>query len=82
MTLTKEDKINLSDARMQKAKEFLEDAKATLIDKRIKTSINRSYYAAPMSTTAISRPSIIPMHKNQYNLQKNLFHKSIISEKK
>ncbi len=46
MTLTKEDKINLSESRIQKAKEFLEDARATLQDERIKTSVNRSYYAA------------------------------------
>lgn len=46
MTLTKNDKKSLSDVRMQRAKEFLEDARATLKDNRIKTSVNRSYYAA------------------------------------
>ncbi len=46
MTLTKKDKINLSEVRMQKAMEFLDDARVTLKDGRIKTSVNRSYYAA------------------------------------
>jgi uncharacterized protein (UPF0332 family) len=46
MTLTKKDKKILSDVRMQRATEFLEDARATLEDGRIKTSVNRSYYAA------------------------------------
>ncbi len=46
MTLSKTDKINLSEVRMQKALGFLEDAQATLRDGRINTSINRSYYAA------------------------------------
>lgn len=46
MTLTSQDRKNLSDIRMVKAYEFLEDAKANFNDKRYKTSINRSYYAA------------------------------------
>jgi uncharacterized protein (UPF0332 family) len=46
MTLTKEDKINLSESRMQKAMEFLDDSRANLSEGRIKTSVNRSYYAA------------------------------------
>lgn len=35
MTLTKKDKKILSDVRMQRATEFLEDARATLKDGRI-----------------------------------------------
>lgn len=46
MTLSKEDKINLSDARMQKADEFFRDARANMQEGRLKTSVNRSYYAA------------------------------------
>ena len=46
MTLSKEDKINLSNSRMQKAAEFLRDAEANYNESRLKTSVNRSYYAA------------------------------------
>ena len=45
MTLSAEDKKNLSNIRITKAYEFLEDAKANHRDERYKTSINRSYYA-------------------------------------
>jgi hypothetical protein len=41
MTLTKEDKINLSESRMQKAMEFLDDSRANLSEERIKTSVKR-----------------------------------------
>jgi uncharacterized protein (UPF0332 family) len=46
MTLESQDKKSLSDIRMAKAYEFLEDAGANYKDGRYKTSINRSYYAA------------------------------------
>lgn len=46
MTLERGDKQSLSDARMAKAREFLDDAKANLTQARYKTSVNRSYYAA------------------------------------
>jgi uncharacterized protein (UPF0332 family) len=45
MTLESQDKKSLSDIRMAKAYEFLEDARANYKDGRYKTSINRSYYA-------------------------------------
>ncbi|MBW1921647.1 MAG: HEPN domain-containing protein [Deltaproteobacteria bacterium] len=46
MTLDVKDKKALSDIRMRKALEFLEDARANLKETRIRTSLNRSYYAA------------------------------------
>ncbi|MBI2001336.1 MAG: HEPN domain-containing protein [candidate division NC10 bacterium] len=46
MTLEPQDKRSLSDLRMAKALEFLEDARANLREGRHKTAINRSYYAA------------------------------------
>jgi uncharacterized protein (UPF0332 family) len=46
MTLESQDKKSLSEIRMAKAYEFLEDARANYKDGRYKTSINRSYYAA------------------------------------
>ena len=45
MTLSWTDKKILSQARMVKAREFLEDAKGNFREGRVKTSINRSYYA-------------------------------------
>ncbi|MBU2228270.1 MAG: HEPN domain-containing protein [Proteobacteria bacterium] len=45
MTLSWADKKMLSQARMAKAREFLEDAKGNFREGRVKTSINRSYYA-------------------------------------
>ncbi|MCF7929356.1 MAG: HEPN domain-containing protein [Spirochaetales bacterium] len=45
MSLEAEDKKSLSDIRFEKAKEFLHDAEANLSESRLKTSINRSYYA-------------------------------------
>ena len=45
MTLSWADKKVLSQTRMSKAREFLEDAKANYRERRFKTSINRSYYA-------------------------------------
>lgn len=46
MTLGPEDKKALSNVRMAKAREFLEDARANYLEGRYKTAINRSYYAA------------------------------------
>ena len=46
MTLETKDKKALSDVRMARSYEFLEDAKANLEDGRQKTAVNRSYYAA------------------------------------
>ncbi|MBU4581994.1 MAG: HEPN domain-containing protein [Proteobacteria bacterium] len=45
MTLSWADKKILSQTRMVKAREFLEDAKGNFRERRVKTSINRSYYA-------------------------------------
>ncbi len=45
MTLSWADKKILSQTRMVKAREFLEDAKGNFREGRVKTSINRSYYA-------------------------------------
>ncbi|RMG04668.1 MAG: HEPN domain-containing protein [Nitrospirae bacterium] len=46
MTLSKEDKKTLSRIRIEKARKFLEDARATFNEGRYETSVNRSYYAA------------------------------------
>lgn len=46
MMLEPKDKRDLSDLRMAKAVEFLEDARANLRDGRHKTAVNRAYYAA------------------------------------
>ena len=46
MTLEMEEKKALSEIRMTKALEFLEDAKVTFSSGRYRTSVNRSYYAA------------------------------------
>jgi uncharacterized protein (UPF0332 family) len=40
------DKKVISDTRMEKAREFLADARATYDEKRYRTSVNRAYYAA------------------------------------
>lgn len=53
MTLEPKDKITLSNVRMDKAREFLEDARATLAEARHKTAINRSYYSALNAVRAI-----------------------------
>ena len=42
MTLEEKDKRSLSDVRMIKAREFLEDARANLRDARHRTSINEA----------------------------------------
>ncbi|HSC71275.1 MAG TPA: HEPN domain-containing protein [Candidatus Methylomirabilis sp.] len=53
MTLEPQDKRNLSDGRMSKALEFLEDARANLREGRHKTAVNRSYYAALSAARSI-----------------------------
>lgn len=53
MTLEPKDRTTLSNVRMDKAREFLADAKANLAEGRNKTSINRSYYAALNAVRAI-----------------------------
>ncbi len=53
MNLEPQDKKSLSDVRMAKAYEFLEDAKANFQDGRHKTAVNRSYYAALNAARAI-----------------------------
>lgn len=53
MTLEPQDKRNLSDVRMSKALEFLEDARANLREGRHRTAINRSYYAALSAARSI-----------------------------
>jgi uncharacterized protein (UPF0332 family) len=40
------DKKVISDTRMEKAREFVADARATYDEKRYRTSVNRAYYAA------------------------------------
>ena len=53
MTLEEKDKKSLSDVRMAKAREFLEDACANLNEGRHRTAINRSYYAALSAVRSI-----------------------------
>ena len=53
MTLEPKDRITLSNVRMEKAREFLEDARANLAEGRNKTAINRSYYSALNAVRAI-----------------------------
>lgn len=53
MSLEAQDKKALSDIRMSRAYEFLDDSKANYKDKRYKTSVNRSYYAVLNAARAI-----------------------------
>lgn len=53
MTLDMEGKKALSEIRMAKAKEFLEDARINLQEGRYRTSVNRSYYAAMNAVRAL-----------------------------
>ena len=53
MILEIKDKMVISDTRMEKAREFLADARATFDDKRYRTSVNRAYYAALSAVRAI-----------------------------
>jgi len=46
VNLEAQDKRSLSDLRMAKAQEFLEDAQANVREGRHKTGVNRAYYAA------------------------------------
>lgn len=46
MNLEPRDKRSLSDLRMARAREFLEDARANWGEGRHKTAVNRAYYAA------------------------------------
>ena len=45
MNLEPQDKQSLSDLRMARAREFLEDARANWREGRHKTAVNRAYYA-------------------------------------
>lgn len=53
MTLEREDKKALSGIRMEKAREFLEDARANFKESRHRTAVNRSYYAALNAARAL-----------------------------
>ncbi|MFN3480051.1 MAG: HEPN domain-containing protein [Thermodesulfovibrionales bacterium] len=53
MTLEPSDKISLSDIRMARAYEFLEDAEMIFKAGRYKTSVNRSYYAVLNAIRAV-----------------------------
>jgi len=53
MNLEKRDKQQLSNVRMQRAYEFLADAKANLSKGRFKTAVNRSYYAVLSAVRAL-----------------------------
>lgn len=53
MTLSSEDKKTLSQFRLQKAKEFLDDAQKNFDDRRYRTSVNRSYYAVLNAARAL-----------------------------
>ena len=45
MTLDRDEKRTLSNIRMEKAREFLEDAEKNYKEGRLRTAINRSYYS-------------------------------------
>ncbi|HHN65429.1 MAG TPA: HEPN domain-containing protein [Nitrospirae bacterium] len=53
MTLSIEDKKTLSELRIKKAYEFLDDAKANLDEGRLRTAINRAYYAVLNAARAL-----------------------------
>lgn len=53
MNLEAQDKKVLSDIRMTKALEFLEDARANFNDLRYRTAVNRSYYAVLNAARAL-----------------------------
>jgi uncharacterized protein (UPF0332 family) len=53
MNLDAKDKKTLSDARMEKASEFLADAEALWSQKRYRSSVNRAYYAALSAVRSI-----------------------------
>jgi uncharacterized protein (UPF0332 family) len=53
MSLSKEDKKTLSELRIKKAYEFLDDARANLKEDRYKTAVNRAYYAVLNAARAL-----------------------------
>lgn len=53
MNLIPEEKMALSDSRMERARQFLDDARANLAEGRIRTAVNRSYYASMMAARAL-----------------------------
>jgi len=53
MNLIPDDKLALSNSRMERAREFLDDARANLAEGRIRTAVNRSYYAAMMAARSL-----------------------------
>jgi uncharacterized protein (UPF0332 family) len=53
LTIESREKKSLSDMRMAKAYDFLEDARANFKEGRYRTSVNRSYYAALNAARAI-----------------------------
>lgn len=53
MSLELKDKLTLSDIRMNKALETLDDAKANFKEGRYNTSVNRSYYGVLHAVRAI-----------------------------
>jgi uncharacterized protein (UPF0332 family) len=53
MKLSAEDKKNLCSIRLEKAEEFLQDAAANLEESRLKTAVNRAYYAVLNAARAL-----------------------------
>ena len=53
MKLSPKDKIALSSGRFDKAREFFHDAEANLAESRLKTAVNRAYYAALNAVRAL-----------------------------
>ncbi|HOO71058.1 MAG TPA: HEPN domain-containing protein [Spirochaetota bacterium] len=53
MTLNPQEKKDLSEIRMKKAGEFIEDARINHEGKRFRTSVNRSYYAVLNAVRAL-----------------------------
>lgn len=53
MTLSPDDKKALCDIRFEKAAEFLEDARANYRESRLKTAVNRSYFAVLNAVRAL-----------------------------
>lgn len=53
MSLELRDKISISNIRINKAYEALEDARANMKENRYKTSVNRSYYAVLNAVRAL-----------------------------
>lgn len=53
MTLSGYDKRTLSEVRFAKARSALADARANLVEERLNTAVNRSYYAALNAVRAL-----------------------------